>query len=75
MKYADQFEPIESVIQLREADDNPGTEGESFLTIQTAADVVEPAEKVVIKSGIYRELIRPRRGLPADCGFGRRLLG
>jgi len=67
MKYADliQFEPVESVIQLRETDDNAGTEGASFLTIQTAAEVVEPAEKVVIKSGIYRELIQPRRG--ASC--------
>ena len=44
------------------ADDNPGTEEAPFLTIQGAAEVVEPAEKVLIKSGIYRELVRPRRG-------------
>ena len=44
------------------ADDNPGTEEEPFLTIQAAAEVVEPGEKVLIKSGIYREWIRPRRG-------------
>ncbi len=44
------------------ADDNPGTEEAPFLTIQRAADVVRPAEKVLIKSGLYREWVRPRRG-------------
>ncbi len=44
------------------ADDNPGTEEAPFLTIQAAAEVVEPAERVLIKSGIYRELVQPRRG-------------
>ena len=44
------------------ADENPGTEDAPFLTIQGAAEVVEPSEKVLIKSGIYREWVRPRRG-------------
>ena len=44
------------------SDDNPGTEEAPFLTIQRAADVVQPAQKVLIKSGIYREWVRPRRG-------------
>ena len=44
------------------ADDNPGTEEAPFLTIQRAAEVVEPAGKVLIKSGVYREWVRPRRG-------------
>ena len=44
------------------ADDNPGTEEAPFLTIQAAAEVVEPAEKVLIRSGVYRELVQPRRG-------------
>lgn len=44
------------------ADGNPGTEEAPFLTIQRAAEVVEPAEKVLVKSGIYREWIQPRRG-------------
>ncbi len=44
------------------ADENPGTEEAPFLTIQRAAEVVQPAEKVLIKSGIYREWVRPRRG-------------
>ena len=44
------------------ADDNPGTEEAPFLTIQRAADVVQPAEKVLIKTGTYREWVRPQRG-------------
>ena len=44
------------------ADDNPGTEEAPFLTIQAAAELVEPGEKVLIKSGVYRELVQPRRG-------------
>ncbi len=44
------------------ADENPGTEEAPFLTIQRAADIVQPAEKVLIKSGVYREWVRPRRG-------------
>lgn len=44
------------------ADDNTGTKEAPFLTIQRAADVVQPAEKVLIKSGIYREWVRPQRG-------------
>ena len=53
--YVDQQHPAAS-------DGNPGTEEAPFLTIQAAAEVVGPAEKVLIKSGIYRELIQPRRG-------------
>ena len=43
-------------------DDNPGSEDAPFLTIQRAAEVVAPTEKVLIKTGVYREWIRPRRG-------------
>lgn len=46
----------------RAADQNGGTEEAPFLTIQRAAEVVESGEKVLIKSGIYREWIRPLRG-------------
>jgi len=53
--YVDQQHPVA-------ADGNPGTEDAPFLTIQRAAEVVEPAEKVLVKSGIYREWVRPRRG-------------
>jgi hypothetical protein len=44
------------------ADDNPGTEEAPFVTIQAAAEVVGAGEKVLIKSGIYRELVQPRQG-------------
>ena len=44
------------------SDDNPGTEDEPFLTIQAAAEVLEPGERVLIHDGVYRETVRPRRG-------------
>lgn len=44
------------------ADNNPGTENAPFLTIQRSAETLNPGEKVLIKSGIYREWIRPIRG-------------
>jgi hypothetical protein len=44
------------------ADDNAGTEEAPFLTIQAAAELVEPGQKILIKSGVYRELVQPRRG-------------
>jgi len=54
MHYVDQQHPGAS-------DSNSGTEEAPFLTVQRAAEVVEPAEKVLIKSGIYREWVQPRR--------------
>ena len=53
--YVDQQHPDAS-------DDNPGTEKAPFLTIQRAAEAVGPAEKVLIKSGVYRERVHPLRG-------------
>lgn len=44
------------------SDDNPGSAEAPFLTINHAAQVVEPGQRVVIKSGEYRELIVPRLG-------------
>ena len=44
------------------ADDNAGTEEAPFFTIQRAAELVEPGGKVLIKSGVYREFVQPRRG-------------
>ncbi|MBA7668743.1 hypothetical protein ES703_76858 [subsurface metagenome] len=43
-------------------DDNDGTEDRPFLTINKAAQVVRPGEKVIVKSGVYRELVQPRFG-------------
>ncbi len=45
------------------ADDNgPGTNARPFRTINKAAQVLEPGERVVIASGTYRECVRPVRG-------------
>ena len=45
------------------ADDNgPGTRERPFRTINMAAQVLRPGERVVIASGTYRECVRPVRG-------------
>jgi hypothetical protein len=45
------------------ADDNgPGTKSRPFRTINKAAQVLQPGERVVIASGAYRECVRPARG-------------
>jgi hypothetical protein len=45
------------------ADDNgPGDQARPFRTIGKAAQVLQPGERVVIASGIYRECVRPARG-------------
>ncbi len=45
------------------ADDNgPGTSEQPFRTINKAAQVLQPGERVVISSGTYRECVRPLRG-------------
>ncbi len=41
------------------SDSNPGTADLPLQTINTAAKIVKPTEKVVICSGIYRESFRP----------------
>jgi hypothetical protein len=46
----------------RAADPNPGTSELPFLTIGRAAEVLQPGERVVIMSGVYRERIDPARG-------------
>ncbi len=46
-----------------DCDDNgPGTIDRPFRTIGKAAEVLQPGERVVIASGIYRECVRPARG-------------
>lgn len=45
------------------ADDNgPGSQSHPFCTINKAAQVLQPGERVVIASGTYRECIRTARG-------------
>jgi hypothetical protein len=46
----------------RAADSNPGTKELPFLTINKAAQVLEPGERVVIMGGVYRERVAPARG-------------
>jgi hypothetical protein len=42
--------------------DNPGTRDRPFKTINQAARVVAPGEKVLVHGGVYRERITPRTG-------------
>lgn len=44
------------------SDGNPGTAGQPFKTINHAAGILQPGERVVVHAGIYRECIRPARG-------------
>jgi hypothetical protein len=44
------------------ADTNDGTAERPLKTIQRAAELVQPGEKVVIRQGRYRESVRPPRG-------------
>ncbi len=46
----------------RAADANPGTEELPFLTVNKAAQVLQPGERVVIMTGVYRERVDPARG-------------
>ena len=44
------------------ADDNgPGTREHPFRTINKAAQMLQPGERAVIASGVYRECVRPMR--------------
>jgi hypothetical protein len=50
-------------IQAKNADDKgPGTKEHPFRSIDHAAQVLQPGERVVIAEGVYREVIRPARG-------------
>ncbi len=44
------------------SDNNAGTQERPFLTIGKAAELLQPGERVVINSGVYREQVRPKRG-------------
>jgi hypothetical protein len=43
-------------------DDNPGTKDAPFATINKAAQILMPGEKVIIGGGVYDEFVRPARG-------------
>lgn len=44
------------------SDANPGTKQRPFATINRAAKVLQPGERVVVAGGVYRERIKPARG-------------
>jgi hypothetical protein len=44
------------------SDSNPGTAELPFLTIGRAAELLQPGERVLIRSGVYHETVRPARG-------------
>lgn len=46
----------------RASDENPGTPEKPFKSINAAALILQPGEKVIVHEGIYRECIRPERG-------------
>src|SRR3954469_23118549 len=49
--------------QAKNADDaGSGSKERPFKTINHAAQVVQPGERVVIAAGVYREFIQPARG-------------
>lgn len=43
-------------------DTNSGSASHPFRTISAAAKILKPGERVLIRSGIYREVIRPAQG-------------
>jgi hypothetical protein len=44
------------------SDEGPGTQERPFKTISRAAQALQPGERVVVASGVYRERVRPARG-------------
>jgi alpha-L-arabinofuranosidase len=41
---------------------NPGSREQPFLTIQKAADVMQPGDVCIVRAGTYREWVKPARG-------------
>ena len=53
------------IVNLRHlcaSDANPGTEQLPLLTINRAAQLAKPGERVLIYAGVYRGMIQPREG-------------
>ncbi|HIE28377.1 TPA: hypothetical protein EYP66_13940 [Candidatus Poribacteria bacterium] len=44
------------------SDEGSGTEAQPFKTINRAAKILKPGEKVIVHGGVYRECVRPARG-------------
>jgi hypothetical protein len=43
-------------------DKNPGSAEAPFLTIQAAANIVQPGDVITVHEGVYREWVKPPRG-------------
>jgi len=52
----------EYVVSVNGSDQNPGTVGMPFRTIQKAADVMQPGDVCIVRAGTYREWVKPPRG-------------
>ncbi len=49
------------------SDNNPGTEAQPWLTINHAAQILNPGDTVYVKSGIYNEIVNPiTNGTPGN---------
>jgi len=44
------------------SDDNPGSSEKPFKSINRAAEILQPGERVIVKAGVYRECVKPARG-------------
>jgi hypothetical protein len=58
------FERTYRVAQQASAasDKNDGTERRPWKTISHAAEVLRPGERVIVRTGVYREWVKPARG-------------
>ena len=54
-------------VSTQGADGNPGTLSAPFRTIQRGATAAEPGDTVVVRTGTYRESVRPSRSGTADA--------
>ena len=57
------------------SDENPGTAERPLRTINRAAELVRPGERVLIHSGVYREMVQPAsrsRGATSGGSTGSR---
>ena len=51
------------------ADNNPGSLAKPFKTIQQAANFAQPGDAILIRAGIYRETVAPRRSGSASANI------
>ena len=49
-------------LNQKASDQNPGTKELPFKTINHAAQLLQPGERAVVGTGVYRECVRPERG-------------